>query len=247
MQEGTSAVRSYAGWRLQKRSHSKSASTLHSFHTTRSNPHNMLHLCACYLTCWTSLYLLSPTCVSFYAVFPSGPLLRVANHSLLSLYIFESCFYPVFFSVQMFFLCLLLITPTSSMNPNTSSTLFFIVSSALTTPSPFFSFLHSSNTLLSFLPFSLRPTGAYTPQMTSCCWRSMKACSQPPFRPSSLGELPHFKRKWIILWNEWRHVPQWHTHTSHWNVQRERQTHAKIYTKTCTHVHSYERENTHFS
>lgn len=180
-------------------------------------------------------------------VFPSGPLSRVANHSLLSLYIFESCFYPVFFSVQMFFLCLLLITPTSSMNPNTSSTLFFIVSSALTTPSPFFSFLHSSNTLLSFLPFSLRPTGAYTPQMTSCCWRSMKACSQPPFRPSSLGELPHFKRKWIILWNEWRHVPQWHTHTSHWNVQRERQTHAKIYTKTCTHVHSYEREITHFS
>lgn len=48
---------------------------------------------------------------------------------------------------------------------------------------------------LLFSPFSLRPTGAYTPQMTRCCWRSMKACSQPPFRPSSLGELPHFKRK----------------------------------------------------
>lgn len=55
---------------------------------------------------------------------------------------------------------------------------------------------------------SLWLTGVFTPQTTSCCWRSMKACSQPPFRPSSLGELPHFKRKWIILWNEWRHVRQ---------------------------------------
>lgn len=60
---------------------------------------------------------------------------------------------------------------------------------------------------------SLWLTGVFTPQTTSCCWRSMKACSQPPFRPSSLGELPHFKRKWIILWNEWRHVRQWQTHT----------------------------------
>lgn len=67
----------------------------------------------------------------------------------------------------------------------------------------------STLTLLAFL--SLRPTDVFTPQTTSCCWKSMKACSRPPFRPSSPGELPHFKRKWIILWNEWRHVRRWQT------------------------------------
>lgn len=38
------------------------------FPTTRSNPCKMLHLCASHLTCWTSLYLLLPTCVSSHAV-----------------------------------------------------------------------------------------------------------------------------------------------------------------------------------
>lgn len=51
-------------------------------------------------------------------------------------------------------------------------------------------------------------TDVFTPQMTSCSWRSMRVSSQLPFRHSSLGEQPRFKRKWIILWNEWRHVPE---------------------------------------
>lgn len=57
------------------------------------------------------------------------------------------------------------------------------------------------------------PTDVFTPQMTSFSWRSMKASSQLPFRPSSPAERPHFKRKWIILWNEWKYVPENEQHT----------------------------------
>lgn len=56
--------------------------------------------------------------------------------------------------------------------------------------------------------FLLFLTDVFTPQMTSCSWKSTRASSRLPFRRSSLGEQPHFKRKWIILWNEWRHVPE---------------------------------------
>lgn len=59
-----------------------------------------------------------------------------------------------------------------------------------------------------FFGFLSLLTDVFTPQMTSCSWRSMRASSRLPFRRSSLGEQPHFKRKWIILWNEWRHVPE---------------------------------------
>lgn len=104
-------------------------------------------------------------------------------------------------------------------------------------------FLHSSLTLPAFLSVSLRPTDVFTPQTTSCCWRSMKTCSRPPFRPSSLGELPHFKRKWIILWNEWRHVRQWqtvtHAHTHHRNFQRL--THKHTHT-ICRHLWTSRRQ-----
>lgn len=56
---------------------------------------------------------------------------------------------------------------------------------------------------------SLGPAGSFTPQRTRCCWRSTKACSPPPFRPSSPAEPPRFKRSWIIPSNEWRHVRRW--------------------------------------
>lgn len=70
--------------------------------------------------------------------------------------------------------------------------------------------MHSPYSLsMAFLSFSFfLLTDVFTPQMTSCSWRSMRASSQLPFRHSSLGEQPRFKRKWIILWNEWRHVPE---------------------------------------
>lgn len=92
---------------------------------------------------------------------------------------------------------------------------------------------------------SLRPTGVFTPQTTSCCWRSMKACSQPPFRPSSPGGLPHFKRKWIILWNEWRHVRQWQTHT-----RTHAHAHINIYTQyadNCGQENAREKKYVHIS
>lgn len=65
-----------------------------------------------------------------------------------------------------------------------------------------------THTLWPFSLFFFLLTDVFTPQMTSCSWRSMRASSRLPFRRSSLGEQPHFKRKWIILWNEWRHVPE---------------------------------------
>lgn len=210
---------------------------------THSHSHDTLHLCVCscsshlLLTLHLSLPHFIPVCPR---PIPFVPFFSL-THSLFSLtFLF---FLPKFWSLppspsfaqsKSFFVSSTSLPP--SQWTQTPPPLFllhhvFFFTLCIKNPFPFFSFLHSSNALLAFLPVSLRPTGAYTPQMTSCCWRSMKACSQLPFRPSSLGELPHFKRKWIILWNEWRHVPQWHTHTYHWNLQRDR--HANICTKTC--------------
>lgn len=78
----------------------------------------------------------------------------------------------------------------------------------------------------------------------------MKACSRPPFRPSSPGELPHFKRKWIILWNEWRHVHQWltvtdtHKHTHHIILQRFTPEHIHTAFKR---LQTKKKSNTHIS
>lgn len=156
------------------------------------------------------------------------------------------------------FLCFLPITPTICfMNINSifsfSSFLLFHFSSLYSLhwwTCSFSLFLHPYLTLLAFLPVSLRPTGVYTPQTTSCCWRNMKACSQPPFRPSSPGELPHFKRKWIILWNEWRRVRQWQTHTLMVETCRDPQINIHTYKQhrdNCGRGNAKEKKPTHIS
>ena len=185
-----------------------------------------LHLCI------PSLFLhrLFSSSVSLFSHSSLALLLPFIHHCSLSLTSATAPqlpYYPFFAEPQspILFLSLhAIILTLSFVNPNIFFFLYVIISSLSTCidDPPLFAFSFSTPNALSLLfSVSLRPADVFTPQTTSCCWRSMKACSRPPFRPSSPGELPHFKRKWIILWNEWRHVRQWqtvmhtlsHTHT----------------------------------